>query len=752
MVPILRSSSRATSRPARPSARHPLPRLAWITCTLGAAVSGAWAQAAADTVSPPAASLPAVTVKAQAGEASATGQVDGYRATRQASGTKTDTPLAETPQSVSVITRDELDDRGVTSLSDALRYSAGVNPSGFNYGGDVFTIRGFSVGVAGLYLDGLRAFSNVFSSAIEPYGAERIEVVRGPASVLYGQATPGGLVNIVSKRPQADLVNTFGVEMGTPTSGQVTADVGGRLDGDGAVLGRLVFLGRDGSTQFDFIEDDRLYIAPSLTWQPSTRTTLTLLGSYNRDRNGYARGSQYWVTGPNPPGQAIALNHPLVQPGTAFNFSGPGTGYRRIMQSLGYQFEHRFEHGLTVRQNLRFSDITTDRREQWASYFGPTLGLQNDGRTLLRQAVNRPDADQSLGIDTQAEYQVRTGPVAHTLLVGLDLRRNRLSQGIYSDQQLRPLDLLAPVWVEPDWQSMNTLLSDGRTEGRSAGLYLQEQAKIGDRVVVMASVRRDRYREVSDDVNIADPVAGTYVTTHADETTWATTGRVGAVFLAPSGLSPYVSYATSFEPNAGADISGQRFEPSRGKQAEVGLRYAPADVPLSVLASVYDLRKTNVLMTPNPGQPTVAEGEVRSRGLELQATYEMLRGWTALANYAYTDTETLKGSPASVGRATVGVPRHAASAWTKARIDRLVPGLTLGGGVRYLGESLSGSATNPNPAATLVDVMAEGEFGGWTLSASVENLADRLVLTECTAVVCTVGYGREARLRAVYHW
>lgn len=465
-------------------------RPAFALCVLAAAVSGAWAQSEVKPPEGPAqATLPAVKVRSAASEESATSPVAGYRATRQISATKTDTPLAETPQSVTVITRDQLDDRGVTSIGDALRYSSGVVPSAFNYGGDVFTIRGFDVGVAGLYLDGLRAFTNVFSSSIETYGAERIEVVRGPSSVIFGQATPGGVVNVVSKRPQAEAVNEWGFEMGSPSSGQVMADVGGALTKDGNLLGRVVFLGRDGSSEYDFVQDDRLYVAPSLTWKPLAGTTLTLLGSYNEDRNMYVWGNQYRHIG--TPG------HPIAPVADTYNFAGPGAGYHRVSKNIGYELEQKFDAGLTLRQKLRFTDITTDRREVWDSYFLPMLGLQPDGRTLLVLGVNRPDADQSLGVDTNVEWQGRTGAVSHTLLAGVDLRRNRMSQGIYSDLNVRPMDLYNPVYVEPDWKSFGVKAYESHDEVRSAGLYLQEQAKFGERWVGLAGIRRDRVHQVT---------------------------------------------------------------------------------------------------------------------------------------------------------------------------------------------------------------------------------------------------------------
>jgi iron complex outermembrane receptor protein len=715
-------------------------------CVLAAAVSGAWAQSA--TPAAPEAALPAVKVRSTSAEESPTAPVTGYRATRQISATKTDTPLAETPQSVTVITRDQLDDRGVTSVADALRYSTGVVPSAFNYGGDVFTIRGFDVGVAGLYVDGLRAFANVFSSSIETYGAERVEVVRGPSSVLFGQATPGGIVNVVSKRPQAEAVNEWGIEMGTPGSAQVMADVGGALTKDGSLMGRLVFLGRDGSSEYDFVQDDRLYVAPSLTWKPFAGTTLTLLGAYNEDRNMYVWGNQYRNTG--TPG------NPLAPVADSFNFAGPGAGYHRTSKSLGYEFEQKFDMGLALRQKLRFSDITTDRREVWDSYFLPMLGLRADGRTLDVLAVNRPDADQTLGIDTNVEWQGRTGSVQHTLLAGIDLRRNRMTQGIYSNLGdtnfgIYQVDLYNPVFVEPDWKSMGVKAYDYHDETRSAGLYLQEQAKFNDRWVAMAGVRRDRIHQVTRSTTLVNPVTSAYLDSQSDDVTWDTTGRVGLVYLGTNGLSPYISYSTSFEPNSGTDASGAMFKPSQGKQIEIGARYQPVSMPLNLLAAIYDLRKTNVPMSAGPSSPfSVAEGEVRSRGVEFEANYEVLRGWALLANYAFTDTEVLKGD--NVGEATVGIPRHAASVWTKWRIDSLVQGLSVGGGVRYVGESTSYDPTTMNPAYTLVDAMTSYTSGPWTLSASVENLADRRVLTNCTPTVCTLGYGREVKARAVYRW
>ncbi len=680
--------------------------------------------------------LPAQDVRAKALKETATGPVAGYRATRSATATKTDTPLAETPQSISVITRQQLDDRGVSSVAESLRYSAGVTPGAFSYGGDVFVMRGFNVDDEGLLLDGMRAFSNVFSSSIEPYGAERIEVLRGPASVLYGLATPGGVVNIVSKRPQAETLREVGVELGSYSRRQVNADFTGKLDEAGTLLGRFTFLGRKADTQYDWTRDDRLYIAPALTWKPDAATTLTFLASYNRDHQAYVWGSQYHVWGTAADGSPVA-GRPIAQLPKDFNFSGPGVGFDRRMATAGWLLEHRLNDTLTLRQNLRYADIKTDRKEVWASYFGSGLGLQADGRTLNRIGVFRPDRDRNLQLDNQAEWHFGTGPLQHTLLTGFDLRRVRFRSEIRTDGVIRPLDLFNPSWVEPDWGAMHTISSRDTTHQRQESLYAQDQVKLGEQWAFTAGLRRDRIRQDAKNKNGVETDSG-----------WmATTGRVGAVWLAGDGWAPYASWSTSFEPVASQQ--GRSFDPTSGKQFEIGTRWQPVGRPFSLLASLYDLRKTNVVMTID--NVLEQKGEVRSKGGEFEFTWTPQRNWDLISALTYTDARITRSSGTDQGKSVINIPKVTASVWSMFK-PAAVQGLGLGLGVRHVGDSRSSSATVRNPSSTLMDAALNYEAGPWLLALNVDNLFDKTVLTSCDAALCTVAYQRSLRARATYRW
>ncbi len=223
----------------------------------------------------------------------ANGPVNGYVARRSATATKTDTLLIESPQSVSVITSDEIGDRKAESLDEVLRYTAGVTPNMKSWAVDEFSLlRGFSLGTAGIFLDGLLTSGRAYAAPIEPYGLERLEVLRGPASVLYGQSPPGGMVNAVSKRPTLDVLREIGVEFGSYNRKQVKVDLGGPLDSQGVWTYRLTMLGRDANTRLDHDKDNRLYIAPALTWQPNADTKLTLLARYQKDNQQYAWQNQ----------------------------------------------------------------------------------------------------------------------------------------------------------------------------------------------------------------------------------------------------------------------------------------------------------------------------------------------------------------------------------------------------------------------------------------------------------------------------
>ena len=694
------------------------------------------AGAPAPAVPVDAATLAPVTVTAAKERETPTGRVNGYVARRSATGSKTDTALIENPQSVSVITADEIGDRKAESLDEALRYTAGVTPNLKPWAVDEFSLlRGFELGTAGVFMDGLLTSGRSYAAPIEPYGIERLEVLRGPASVLYGKMPPGGMVNAVSKRPSADTLREIGVEYGTYNRKQLKADIGGALDDRAEWTYRLTVLGRDSDTRLAHDRDNRLFIAPALTWQPNANTRLTLLGRYQKDNQAYA-----WQNQLEQPGA-------FGQPSPRVNIGGDDNRWRRDNKMLGYEFEHRFDDTWSVQQSVRYSEL--DRSE--TNVF--PRGLRADGYTLNRSFSPRETHWKGLLMDTRVQSRFDTGPVAHTLLAGVDYAKARTTDEFpYDRPLLEPMNLFAPVYTRQPLAPAADPYVD-RVPSRQVGLYLQDQMK-WDRWVVTAGLRRDK----------AD-TSGTRTFTNTGESSTvydtsasATTGRVGAVYLFESGWAPYVNYATSFSPEIGKDANGDLLKPSKGRQVEAGVRYQPTGQNASYTASVFDITRTNVTTSaPQAPGELIQTGEVRSRGLELEARADVTKNISVIAQYTYLDTRITRSNDGDIGLPLMSAPKHSASMWGKysfpvGESTRAFAAV----GVRYLGKSRSawdtGYTNITNPSFTLVDVAVGFDQGPWRFSLNVNNLLNKQSLMDCNGSICYRSAERTANLSALYRF
>jgi iron complex outermembrane receptor protein len=683
-----------------------------------------------------AATLAPVTVTAAVERETPTGRVDGYVARRSATATKTDTALIENPQSVSVITADEIGDRKAESLDEVLRYTAGVTPNLKPWAVDEFSLlRGFELGTGGVFLDGLLTSGRSYAAPIEPYGLERLEVLRGPASVLYGKMPPGGMVNAVSKRPTAETLREIGVEYGSYNRKQLKADLAGAFDAEGEWTYRLTMLGREAGTRLDDDRDNRLYIAPALTWRPSADTRLTLLGRYQKDNQAYAWQNQFEQPG------AFGQASPRV------NVGGHDNRWRRDNKMLGYEFEHRFDDTWTVQQSMRYSDF--DRAE--TNVF--PRGLRADGYTLERSFSPRETHWKGLQLDTRVQARFDTGALAHTLLAGVDYTRARTTDEFpYARPALSPLNLLAPAYLhERPTPSNNPYVY--RVPSKQLGLYLQDQAK-WNRWVVTAGVRHDK----------AD-ASGTSTfgltggrSTDYDTSASATTGRIGVVYLFDSGWAPYANYATSFSPEIGNDLNGNPLKPSKGRQVEAGLRFQPAAGDASYTASVFDIVRSNVTTAaPNAPGEVIQTGEVRARGLELEARAELTTRLSMVAQYTYLDTRITRSNDGDLGLQQMSAPRHSASVWARYAfpVGESARGFAALG-VRHLGKSRSawdtGNANLMNPGITMVDLALGFDRGPWRFTFNINNLLDKQVLTDCNGGLCYRSAERTANVSALYRF
>ncbi|MFT3666178.1 TonB-dependent siderophore receptor [Piscinibacter sp.] len=677
-----------------------------------------------------------VRVKARADAESATGPVAGFAARQSATATKTDTPIIETPQSITVITADQMRTLRTASIEQAFDYSAGVLPvSGYSRSFDAIYSRGFWIdGGGSQYADGMRMSGSSWSSGKqEPYGLERVELIKGAASVLYGMAAPGGVLNTVSKRPTQERVREVVAEVGSHGHKQIGVDLGGEVAPDSDWDWRLTALGRESGTPVGPLRNDGLYIAPALRWRPSADTSLTLLLQHQKSEIGYSYSLP--VEGTLVPGAGGAYL-------PRFTFVGePAFDKQDVSKtSLTALFEHRFSEDATLRSNLRLFDSKVD-----VFFTGAESPTADNPRLWERTAYDEFENSRGFAIDTHWQQRWRTGRAEHTLLAGVDHVRLRSGYDVFP-RPLAPLDIYAPVYGAVPGDRTDGWL--WRAKRSQTGVYLQDQIKWGERWVALAGLRHDRSSYSSGDPRDALET----------EDTRAATGRLGLVYLMPNGLAPFVGYSESFEPQGGTDARGRRFDPSEGKQVEAGLRWQPPGQDFLLSTSVFDLRRTNVLTT-DPVNPffSVQTGEQRSRGLEVEVRGQVMRNLELVGAYAYTDHRTTKSNtPEEVGQRPGGQVYHQASLWGSYRLAGWnLPQWTLGAGLRYTGSSFDrdwrSGIERGVPAYTVADLMTAWEDGPWRVALNLRNAFDKNYLT-CGSGSCLHGDPRTLTLSASYRW
>jgi iron complex outermembrane recepter protein len=646
-----------------------------------------------------------------------------YVPTTNTSATKIAIPLIETPQSITVVTRDQIDVLNMQNLSQAVRYTAGV--VGENYGSDErydwLTQRGFAPVE---YIDGLQApVTSVSNVGIDLWGADSVEILKGPSGVLYGQTPPGGLVNVTTRRPQAAFSGELQGQYGSFDDRQIAGDVTGSIVGDGVLEGRLTVLARDSGTQTEFVDSKRLYIAPALTWNIDPDTHLTFLSYYQNDK---IKGDG----GGFLPAQGTYLPNPGGQLPVGFNVGDPNYNlFERDQYALGYEFDHKFNGAITIKQNLKYSS----NKNAFDSLYG--VGLEPDLTTLDRDIFVYPEESKQLAVDTRAEIRGSTGPIDHVGLVGVDFRDLRYSADL-GFAAGPTLNIFQPNYNQP---VINPTVSPSvRENQRETGVYAQDEMKYG-RWRLTLSAREDWLDTSNLDTPTLNDTAFTY--------------RAGLNYIFRSGVAPYVAYSTSFLPTAGATYSGTPFVPSTGKQVELGVKYEPHflphDVKVFTTAAVYDLVQDHVL-TNDPDHLffSIQTGQVEVKGVELESVARIHDALSFNFAYAYTDSKTTKSTGYDLGLPLVGVSPTKLSAlvdytWQQGWIR----GFGLGLGVRYLSSSLgdttdspatfiaAGAPLNlPNKGETLFDGLAHYNWEKWKLSVNASNLFDKIYVQTCEAL------------------
>lgn len=680
----------------------------------------------------------------------ANGPVVGVLASQSGTSTKTDTPILTTPQSISVVTKDQIFQQGAQSLNEALRYTPGLTLDA--YGAttfyDAMKLRGFD---AARYLDGLRMpldpGTQFAYPRIDPYMLERIEVLKGPSSGLYGATDPGGFINTISKRPtdyhRGEIVGTYG----SYNTFQGAVDVSGPLDKNKEFLYRFVGLARDADGQQDFVHQNRYLIAPSFTWRPTTDTSLTILSHLQRTEN---KGWQQYLPGGVSllPGQLgrIPYSRYIGEPSV--------DGYKLDQGSIGYEFAHRFDNNIQVRSSLRYTDVTNNLsgvRSEDISNFATvpptplTFAGMFLGTNLAARSINYVNSStKNLTADNNIQMDFATGPFVHKVLAGFDYQ-NQIGASDYRFSYINPINVYAPVYGVTPIPAANSLFPFIKLNSdlNQTGVYLQDQVKL-DRWTLTLTGRHD-WANVQNVSTGGFPAPGTH--TSNDK---AFTGRVGLNYLFDNGLSPYISYSTSFQPVSGVSSGGTAFKPTTGEGGEIGVKFKPIGMNLMFTAAVYEITQQNVVTAdPSNVNLSIQTGEVRSRGIELEARGNLSREFEIVGGYSHVNPEVTRDTLFK-GKILPYVAQDTVSLWGKYTwYSGPVAGLGIGAGARYVGPVFGNSANSFTvPSYTLFDAAISYDFAylrpdlkGWSAQVTATNLANRYYVASCATSLAYCGLG-----------
>ncbi|HAX2561382.1 TPA: ferrichrome porin FhuA [Escherichia coli] len=729
----------ARSKTAQP--KHSLRKIAVVVAT---AVSGmsVYAQAAVepkeDTITVTAAPAP---------QESAWGPAATIAARQSATGTKTDTPIQKVPQSISVVTAEEMALHQPKSVKEALSYTPGVavGTRGASNTYDYLIIRGFAADGQSQnnYLNGLKMQGNFYNDAvIDPYMLERAEIMRGPVSVLYEKSSPGGLLNMVSKRPTTEPLKEIQFKAGTDSLFQTGFDFSDALDDDGVYSYRLTGIARSANAQQKGAEEQRYAIAPAFTWRPDDKTNFTFLSYFqNEPETGYYGWlPKEGTVEPLPNGKRLP---------TDFNEGAKNNTYSRNEKMVGYSFDHEFNDTFTVRQNLRFAQNKVSQKSVYgygmcsdplytkdddALKASPCLSIPQSewNHTLTRQYVIDNEKLENFSVDTQLQSKFATGSVEHTLLTGVDFMRmrNDIDSWFGYAGSVAPSDIYNldrsdfDFGAHPDPSGPYRVL----LKQKQTGLYVQDQAQ-WDKVLVTLGGRYDWAEQSSFNRDYGNK---------SDRDDKQFTWRGGVNYLFDNGVTPYFSYSESFEPASLTDANGDLFAPSKGKQYEVGVKYVPEDRPIVLTGALYQLTKTNNLMAdPNNPNFSIEGGEIRARGVELEAKAALSASVNVVGSYTYTDAEYTTDTTYK-GNTPAQVPKHMASLWADYTFfDGPLSGLTLGTGGRYTGSSYGDPANSFKVGSyTVVDALVRYDLArvgmaGSNVALHVNNLFDREYVASC---------------------
>ena len=671
-------------------------------CVIQAISQSAWADQVATNNS--SIELQNIDIQSATDIETAQGPVQGYRATRSASATRTDTSLHETPQSISVVTREAVEDIGATRLQDALDYAGGVGRAN-NFGGQgltTFTVRGFTTGE--FYRNGF-PINRGYPNMPDANTIERLEVLRGPATTLYGRGDPGGTFNVVSKQPLAERSVTLGSQLNDQGMKRGTLDASGPLDDDGRFAYRLNVVGEGGDTFRDHVETERYGVTPVLSWQVDDATRITFEGDFMRNNAPLDRG----------------LTRYPAQTRTASRDTFFGEKDVGKLHNDNNMAQIRFDHDLNADWKLGGGIQMLD-----GSLKGDAIeanGLAADGRTLGRNFNYRKLEWTDRDVQLNVTGHFATAGVDHTLLAGVEyedydyksiIRRSNGAVNAYT------IDIFDPVYGKARPALTRTTTND-KENLKTYAAFVQDQVALTERMKLLAGVRFERFEHDYDTFGVGVPF------TNSDN---AVTPRLGLTYDLTDTVAVYANTARSFKPNTGASRLGGGFKAEEGKSYEVGVKWEALDRRLSVDAALYQIEKQNVLTTdPVDSTFSVAAGEVRSRGLDLNVVGNLTPEWRVMGSYAYVDAEVTKDNTLRSGTRLLNIPEQTFSLLNVYEFqDGALRGLGLGAGGRYVDQRAGQTANTAfsMDSYTVFDLLAFYKVNEHVkLNLDVKNVFDK---------------------------
>jgi iron complex outermembrane receptor protein len=656
---------------------------------------------------------------------------------------KTDIPLDRMPQSISVVTRDQIDLLNFVDAQQAVRYVAGV--TGENYGPDLrydfITVRGFT---PRQFVDGLAApvSTTIQSVGVDLYAFDSFEVLKGPASVLYGTAPPGGIYNQMSRRASSDFGGELQAKYGSYDYKQIEGTLTGPL-AEG-LSARFTGLYLDRHAEREFVGADRWMAAPTFTWKIGERTTITGLSYYQHDlvdgdTNGFL------------PAVGTLLPNPLGQIDHRANFGEPNFNhFERNQWAAGWDAAHEFSDDISFHSNTKWSRYHEKSRVIYGGF------LEADDRTLDRYSFPYEENVESFATDNRFNAKLETGGLSHNLLAGIDYRRvlNVSTFGFAFGAAVPSIDIFSPVYGNvPASADVAATTPFSNIQLKQTGVYAQDQIGI-DKLYILLGVRNDW-------VSLDDRSAA-----NVDSSQHKFTWRVGANYVLDNGLAPYVGYARSFEPVLGSDTTTdpanpRPFKPSSGQQTEGGVKFTSRDnrdIKLFGTVALFDIKQTNIVTTGTSIVPVFGTqtGEVEVYGGELELVARIREQLSINASYAYLHNEITKSDTAdAIGQRLPTTPDHKVSLFVDYTLQKgMLGGLGFGAGVRYSGESAGGVPDAFTTAATirtlygnsstLFDAIVHYDTPGWRFAVNGSNIFDKLYVARCSGFVgCTYGAGAQ---------